>query len=342
MSRPEIYNKPTPSAALVFARNPVAFKAAEDGKRLFDAVGYSGDVLERHWYWERVIFDMSSTKVPNVIPVLLSHDEDKIAGVTASAVTGNDGIRFTGNLYADEESGARVAKLADDGFPWQMSIRIHPNEVLYLEEGFTQNINGREVSGPIFVFRDSEVSEVSFTPVGADSKTSVRVFNRAEGDFAQLNFSTKEGDSTMTPQEEKDLRDRTERAEASALVATTAAAASKEALDAANASVKVVTFSARKASLTTHFTRLGMAAPTDDLVEGYMGMTDAQFNVATSSFAAAKPIGTTGTLFQQTATGPKDGEGAGEGAENPVVKFSRQRAEQMSKTVTKEMLINGR
>jgi hypothetical protein len=54
--------------------------AAEGAKRKFAGVAYSGDVIEGHWYWDRVVFDLSTTKAPQKLPMLMGHDRDKIVG----------------------------------------------------------------------------------------------------------------------------------------------------------------------------------------------------------------------------------------------------------------------
>ena len=140
----------------------------------------------------------------------------------------------------------------------------------------------------------------------------------------------------MTSQEEKDLRD-----QLAAATATNAAHATQMA--AATEAARVATFSARKAVLTSEFSRIGMAAPDDKLVEGYMSMNEDQFGAAVAQFKAAKPVAATPAhgahLFQQTMIDPK-GPVAREGDENPVVKFSQKMADGMKSRITRESLLN--
>ena len=43
---------------------------AEEGKkkRTFSGVAYSGEPINDHWYWDRVIFDLDSMEVKGRIP----------------------------------------------------------------------------------------------------------------------------------------------------------------------------------------------------------------------------------------------------------------------------------
>ena len=68
-----------------------------------------------------------------------------------------------------------VAKLSDEGFPWQMSVHIDPERVEKLSKNKTTFVNGQKVTGPANIFRNSKIREVSFTPTGMDDRTHAYV-----------------------------------------------------------------------------------------------------------------------------------------------------------------------
>lgn len=144
--------------------------AAGEGQRRFEGLAYSGKPVTDHPFWPKVIFDLTSTRAPERIPVLLNHDGDRIVGHTDAVDIGSD-IKVGGLLYADEADGALVAKRSDAGFPWQMSVHIVPNRVDEVRAGETVEVNGQKFSGPGYVFRQARIREVSFCPVGADQRT---------------------------------------------------------------------------------------------------------------------------------------------------------------------------
>lgn len=160
------------SAPAVFAA-----KAAEDDTtpRKFSGIAYSGGAITDHPFFPRVAFDLSSTKLSTPAPALLDHY--KPVGVIKAAAIDND-IRIDGELFSDlEGDGKNIASMADRGMPWQMSVGIWPGRVEQVKAGAKVKLNGQEFEGPLTVFRDNRVREVSFCPLGADDRTSAEVFS---------------------------------------------------------------------------------------------------------------------------------------------------------------------
>jgi hypothetical protein len=150
-------------------------------------------VIEGHWYWDRVVFDLSTTKTPQKLPMLMGHDREKIAGFSDSVDIGAD-IKIAGALSSKTDFGKEVAGLSDEGFPWQMSVHIEPRSIEEVAAGQTVTVNGRQFTGPINVFRNNVIREVSFTPTGWDAQTSATAMSRGG------NQSTDQG-VDMTPEE---------------------------------------------------------------------------------------------------------------------------------------------
>ena len=147
--------------------------AQEDGKkkRTFSGVAYSGEVITDHWYWKQVIFDLDSMQIKGRIPALLEHSSYQRAGAIEShAISYESGLTVSGILLSNEY-GTQVATDSDDGFPWQMSVRIEPSSIDEIQAGNTVTVNGRLLHGPITVFRGGRIREVSFCALGADENT---------------------------------------------------------------------------------------------------------------------------------------------------------------------------
>lgn len=140
--------------------------------RTVEGVAYSGKPILNHAHWGDVIFDLNSTRSRSVIPLLLQHNSGKIAGYTET-VSIDDAILFKGTLLQTSDAGREIARLCDEGFPWQMSVHIQPD---YTINVIQEHINGHLFSGT--VFKDSVIREISFCPVGADGNTSANVFNQ--------------------------------------------------------------------------------------------------------------------------------------------------------------------
>ncbi|MBA3775621.1 MAG: hypothetical protein H0X11_04145 [Betaproteobacteria bacterium] len=86
-------------------------------------------------------------------------------------------ISISGTLFDDiDERSKLVAAMADRGMPWQMSVGIHPGRMDEIKVGAKAEVNGQSMAGPLTVFRNNRVREVSFCTLGADSLTSAQVF----------------------------------------------------------------------------------------------------------------------------------------------------------------------
>ena len=146
----------------------------EEGKkkRTFTGVAYSGEVITDHWYWDRIIFDLDSMKIKGRIPALLDHSPRQRAGViNEHSINHQQGLVVSGDLMSNE-FGTEVAQDSDDGFPWQMSVRIEPSSVEEIQADASVTVNGKVHQGPITVFRGGRIREVSFCALGADDNTN--------------------------------------------------------------------------------------------------------------------------------------------------------------------------
>lgn len=230
---------PTPNAYLFASTSAAAAieAAAEGTKRKFSGVAYSGDVIEGHWYWDRVVFDLSTTKAPQKLPMLLGHENDQIVGFSEKVTVGAD-IGVSGILSSFTDEGKEVAALSDEGFPWQMSVRIEPASVEEVRAGQEVTVNGRTFTGPINVFRNNVIREISFTPTGWDSQTSAVAMSR---DFSK-------GVTTMTEAEIKALQEQAAKAAQFEATANTEKVAREKAEAEAKANAdKVKEFEAKEA-----------------------------------------------------------------------------------------------
>lgn len=160
---------------------------AEEGKkkRTFSGVAYSGEVITDHWYWDRIIFDLDSMQIKGRIPALLDHSTRQRAGaINSHSIDHQNGLTVSGDLMSNE-FGAQVAQDSDDGFPWQMSVRIEPSAVEEIQAGASVTVNGKLHQGPITVFRGGRIREVSFCALGADDNTNAVAASHSPKQFNQ-------------------------------------------------------------------------------------------------------------------------------------------------------------
>lgn len=157
-----------------FQLGQLSVDAEQEGKkkRTFSGIAYSGEVITDHWYWDRIIFDLDSMSIKGRIPALLDHSSRQRAGaINTHSINHQSGLTVSGDLMTNE-FGTQVAQDSDDGFPWQMSVRIDPSAIEEIQAGASVTVNGKVHQGPITVFRGGRIREVSFCALGADDNTN--------------------------------------------------------------------------------------------------------------------------------------------------------------------------
>lgn len=154
-------------------------------KRTFTGIAYSGEPIVDHWYWERIIFDLDTIQIKGRIPALLEHRTSQRAGaINSHSVSYEEGLKIEGSLLSNE-FGTQVAQDSDDGFPWQMSVRIEPSSTEEIAADQTVSVNGKTYQGPITVFRGGRIREVSFCALGADDNTNAVAASHSPKNFNQ-------------------------------------------------------------------------------------------------------------------------------------------------------------
>ena len=118
-----------------------------------------------------MIFDLDSMQIKGRIPALLEHSSRQRAGaINTHTISHQEGLVVHGDLMSNE-FGTQVAQDSDDGFPWQMSVRIEPAKTEEVAADQTVIVNGKTLQGPITIFRGGRIREVSFCALGADENT---------------------------------------------------------------------------------------------------------------------------------------------------------------------------
>lgn len=276
--------------------------------RKFSGTGYSGDVIPGHWYWGNVIFALDSIETIGRIPALIDHDRGLRAGfVEASDIQDATGVTFSGSLLSNE-AGQTVAKDSDEGFPWQMSLHIEPSSIEQVDPGTNVVVNGRNLVGPLTIFRNSKVIEVSFTATGQDSNTSAKAFSRSTSTIQNT------GDSSMTPEQIKALQDRAAALETENVQFKKTTEALSAEVDAIKKTAAEAEASRRETELKTLFGAVKKELSAEKLA-AYQAMPATTFSVVFGDLKESMkaPSVTRASLFSHTQA-PKDESSGGSDA----------------------------
>lgn len=266
----------------------------ETGSVRFSGVLYSGQRITDHWAWGNgVVFDMDTMDIPASVPVLANHDPSCELGVTHEFVK-SDGVTVGGEIFADlSDDAAKVTAFAKRGFPYQMSPYIIPGSVEEVPAGQEVTVNGQQFAGPVSVFRNSRIREVSIVATGADHRTAVSVF-QASG---RANDMSAVDEKARIAELEAQLADAQSKFSASA----TEVDALKAEISELRGSIQKQASERREADIKALFTAIGRPY-TEEAGKPYMGLADESF-AAIADDLKARLAAPEGNLFGRTTDG---------------------------------------
>lgn len=145
----------------------------------FSVVAYTGGAMRLSGWGEPVVVDLEGLeKSDRPIAVLKNHDPDQVVGHAEVQVT-QQRVYLRGVVSGAGDAAREVIESSRRGFPWRASLGASVRAMEYVHDGEEVKANGRTFRGPVSVARKSELGEVSFVPVAADSATSATVAARA-------------------------------------------------------------------------------------------------------------------------------------------------------------------
>src|SRR5690606_31688282 len=143
-------------------------EAAEGETKLkkFSITAYTGSPM-RVGFGYPVVVDLAGMSiVGESTPILKDHDARQIVGHTNSIDKSQKRLKLTGVVSGVGDAAAEVTALGANGFPWQASIGASIEQMEFLDKGETANVNGRAISGTVYVARKSTLRETSFVAIG--------------------------------------------------------------------------------------------------------------------------------------------------------------------------------
>jgi hypothetical protein len=148
----------------------------QPGRPTANVNAYNGGPVRVSGWRHPVVVDLESLNTPRTIPLLRSHDAERIVGHGSPIVTPPNRLDIAGTISASTADAEQVVNLAQGGFPWQASVGVDvQGKPQFLAEGESAVVNGQRVNGPAYVVRGGELYEVSFVTLGADRSTSAAV-----------------------------------------------------------------------------------------------------------------------------------------------------------------------
>ena len=159
-----------------FAAKPVGVEPAD--RDALDPVDceltlLSGEPIT-HPYWGTCMFDLAGAHVHKpTYPLDYCHDPSELVGKFDAPVAG-DGGTYTAAAsvipFAADDRASEIIHRQAAGTPYEASIFFDPAtcQVECLDHGQVGQVNGKQVEGPLTIFRSFDVRGCALCPAGAD------------------------------------------------------------------------------------------------------------------------------------------------------------------------------
>ena len=192
-----------PSSALTLGMGE--FELGDNGEDAKSApiniVARSNKVLD-HWYWGRIVHDLSGCRHKNRIPIDYCHDSREVIGYLNKFDKSDQAVKTSGALVPfskENDRASEVVHKAKNGVPYEASIFFDEPQLERIREGEYVTVNGKKFEGPGIVVRKWILRGVAVCPYGYDSNTSSK-FNKE--DQVQVQFINEEEDQEMAQNNE--------------------------------------------------------------------------------------------------------------------------------------------
>lgn len=169
----------------------------------FTMLGYTGAAVNVGYRFP-VVFDLSSMKVRETVPIMIEHGRSYAKSVSQqvfghTVAVENDGkkLRAKGVVSGIGADVDHVLALQRNGFPLQASVGLGGGNLVYVDEGETIELNGRKFKGPILAAKNTQLREISVLPLGADGDTETRIAATAATEN-HMDEENEAGNGTLT------------------------------------------------------------------------------------------------------------------------------------------------
>ena len=194
-----------PMGAFRFPAAAVQFGAATQsaaGDRATIPVGItalSGEVVNS-WYWGPCLHDLGGMQTHKpTLPLDYCHDDSEVLGFCGKfdIADGKLAVSATVVPFTDDDRASEVAYKAGKGVPYESSIFFDHRgaKIEELDAGQVATCNGKQVEGPLTIFRQWSLRGVAICPYGLDKNTASQF---REGEEVSISIERSDSMSTNT------------------------------------------------------------------------------------------------------------------------------------------------
>lgn len=149
---------------------------AASGLPRFSMIAYTGGPIQTLGFAYPVVVNLDGMRIPaQRRPVRFQHSAFEGVGHTERIAIENGNLVAEGVVSRDTRAAREIVSSGKRGFPWQASIGASVDEIEFIKRDVAIAVNGRTLTGPIYVAHKTTLNEISFVDLGADQQTHARI-----------------------------------------------------------------------------------------------------------------------------------------------------------------------
>lgn len=276
---------------------PLAFAPAESDAlpTRLTGVAYSGGLVND--WGGPVVIDLASTRVEATLPLLHEHQREAVIGTVRQLSNNGSALDLDAELFSDlDPTAASIARKAQRGLHWQLSIGLFEADVSTLQNGAV-TLNGHTFQAPLTILRHGLVREVSVVALGADRATQAAFFAALARPLSSSETSSMSDATSDAP----DLAAQIAALEAQVADLRAALDAAQAAQAQAETTAAEVQLAARTAAVQALFTDLNRAY-SEAAAAPYLSLPEDAWIAIAADLRTAKPT-PPAHLFREQASG---------------------------------------
>lgn len=160
-----------------------------------------------HWWWGRCVHDFAGMIHADRIILDYCHHSDDIIGYADEFIVDSKGLTLNGRVESvlTDDEAELLLKRMDKGIPYQSSIYFDEAVIEWVPDGFSAEVNGETIPGPLCVFRKWLLRASSACPHGYDSDSNT---SSTEQSFAtKFTWTNPMSTNQTTTQQAPDARE---------------------------------------------------------------------------------------------------------------------------------------
>ena len=154
-----------------------AAEGEENKTPKFDMLAYNGGKLQVKGFEYPVVIDLQTADFEGTDQTYINrhHDQTRELGHSVDRRIDSTGVHLAGVFSHDNDDTREIITASQRGKKFKASVEATFPKALFVPRGSTATVNGKRLSGPLYVARNAQITGVAILTRAADMDSDVRI-----------------------------------------------------------------------------------------------------------------------------------------------------------------------